>query len=111
MTDSYAYTIKILSGVTKSAALKMPATYFLASLILPAITTSTAITFEVSMDGITYVPLHDGSGAAYSVTIDNTIANAVSLDPIKFYSWEYVKLVVADAQSGDKEIKMIVRTY
>ena len=109
--DANLLSVVIENGETVSGALKLPATYYPAALMLPAITTSTAIIFHVSMDGVNYYPLHDGAGAAYSVTINNTVTNAVALDPTKFYPWEYIKVAVANAQSGDKTIGIIVRTY
>ena len=109
--DSVVYTLTIASGAATTGALSLPAGFFPAAVILPTIDTSTAINFQVSMDNVTYYPLHDGSGSAYSVTIDNSAANAISLDPTKFYPWEYIKITVADNQSADKSVKVVVRNY
>ena len=49
-----------------SNAIEVPVGYHLAALILPIIETSTAIIFQVSLNGIDYKPLHEAN-ARYSV--------------------------------------------
>lgn len=106
--DSVILTTTIASGETDSAVIALPAGFYLAGLVLPAITTSTAITFSVSTDGVTYVPLYN-DGSVYSITIDNTLANAIVLSEAVLSPWEYVKISVADAQTGIKSIGAVVR--
>ena len=108
--NSVEKTIIIADGETESGALALPQDYFLAGFILPAITTSTAITFKVSTDGTNFYTLY-ADGSAYSITIAGTGSEAITVSPSVFYPWEYIKVVVADAQSGDKTLKAVVRVY
>ena len=109
--DSEKLTVIIANGGTTSAALRLPATFFPAGIIMPVMTASTAITFEVSTDNVTYYPLQDGLGSNYSVTITPATAAAITLDPTRFYAWEYIKVKVADAQAAERTIAIIVRNY
>jgi len=109
--DSEKLTVTIASAGTTSSALKLPATFFPAGIIMPVMTASTAIIFEVSTDGVAYYPLQDGLGSNYSVTITPATAAAITLDPTRFYPWEWIKVKVADAQAADRTITIIVRNY
>jgi hypothetical protein len=108
-SDSREVTIANLG--TLSSALETPKNFYLAGFIHPAIDTSTAVTFQVSHDGNTYYPLNADDGNAYSIDIDNSTASAATVDPTFFYTLEYVKFEVADAQTGAKTITAIIREY
>lgn len=101
--------ITIADQGTTSTAMALPQDYYPAGLIIPAMTTSTTLSFTVSTDGVTYYPLHSTDGTIYTITFANT--TAVTLDPSKFYAWEYIKVVVPNAQTGIKTIGVVVREY
>lgn len=109
--DTVYKSVTIALSGTLSTACKMPGDFYLAGLIMPVMTTSTAVKFRVSTDGVTYYPLYDGAGAIYSITIDPAVAEAIAVDPSKFYPWEYVKVEVADAQAAARTIGTLVREY
>lgn len=111
MKDSIAIDITIAESGTLSSVLTLPGEFYLGGIIHPVMTTSTAFTFQVSDDNVTYYPLVDEGGTSYSITIDPATAEAVVLDPSGFYCWKYIKLVVADAQAAARTIKCIIKPY
>lgn len=98
--------ITIVDGETESSVVSLVPGYQFSGLILPAITTSTALTFEIGYDSDNLLPLYE-NGSEYSLTIDNTLANTVRLNKDIFSPFTAMKIKVADAQSGDKAIKVI----
>lgn len=104
MIDTVKQSVTIAGAGTLSNALAIPGQFVLSALIYPAMTLSTAFTFRVSLDGVTYTKLYNSSGAVYSVTIPLATVGAITLDPNIFYPWEFVELEVADAQTGAKII-------
>ena len=108
--QSVAKIATILSGAAISDAINTTGDFYLAGILHPVITISTAFTFQVSNDGITYLPLYD-AGSPVSYTIDPAVPAAVTVAPSTFYAWEYVKFVVADNQAADRTITAIVRQY
>lgn len=99
--------VTILSGQTVSDA-KDLANTTLCGIETPAALTSTAITFQGSNDGTTYVPIKDSvSGAAISVTV--TTSSGYSLNPSQFAGWRFIKVVGGSAEGADRIIKLCVR--
>lgn len=111
MKDSLAINITIAESGTSSSVLTLPGEYYIGGIIHPAMTTSTAINFEVSDDNITFYPLADESGNDYGVTINPARAEAIVLDPSTFYCWKYVRVYVDDAQAAARTIKCIIKPY
>ena len=110
--DAVVKLITIADSATTSSALQMPKTFYLAGIIKDTtLDTSVAITFVVSMDGITYYALYDTAGAAISYTVQAATAEAITIPPTVFYPWEYLKIVVADAQTGVTTIQCVLRQY
>lgn len=93
-------TATILNGGTVSDAVyvgdKQPV-----SLQLPSALTGTAITFQGSWDGVTYLAINT-AGSAYSVTV--AASKLVELDPAKFAGCRFVKLVSGSAEAADRLI-------
>lgn len=65
----------------------------LAGVQTPSAWTAAALSFEVSADGTTYVPLYDAGGEVYvpSALIATGAARGFALDPTLFMGWRYVK--------------------
>jgi hypothetical protein len=98
-------TVTIANGETISGAATLTGETLVA-VRTPAALTGTALTFQVSDDGATYVPLYDDS-AAYSVA-----AGASRGIPVKyelFMPWDYVKVVSAAAEGGARVITLVKR--
>ncbi len=75
--------------------------------ILPAGLAGTAITFQVSQDGITFVPLHGENGTAFTLTA--AASRAIHVDPAIFLPWSHVRLVANAAQTGSMTIILMIR--
>ena len=110
--DAVVKIVTIANGVKVSSALTLPGTFYLAGLMKDTtLDTSVAVTFTVSMDGVTYYTLMDTAGAAISYTVAAAGAEAITFPPTVFYPWEYVKLNVADNQTGIATIQCVVKQY
>ena len=86
-----ADSVTIANGASLSGALILGLRSLFA-LELPAAWTTAAVTFAVSRDGTTYVPLNDVDG---EVTIGSAVAVAsagISVDPVLFAGWSHVKV-------------------
>jgi hypothetical protein len=104
-------TAVIASGGTESSAAVVGTGQFLPlGLYIPALTTSTAVTFKVAAETTdTFVPLYDTTNTLVSITASTSAARATALDPIIFGAWNCIKCVVADAQSGVKTFTFSTR--
>jgi hypothetical protein len=56
---------------------------------MPAAWTAAVLTFQGSMDGITFSDIYDATGAEISVTV--VAAHGVSLDVTVFAGWQFLK--------------------
>lgn len=60
-------------------------------LLIPASWTTAAITFAVSLDGTTFVPLYDVDGEVTIPSGGVVSSTAIALDPVLFAGWSHVK--------------------
>jgi hypothetical protein len=82
----------------------------LIGLVLPANYDTAAITFQVSVDGTTFVPLYDTDGQVSIANTEAVASRAISLDPVTFLGWRYVKIATAAAQTTtDTTITLVGR--
>lgn len=110
--NSFVLNVTIADGATVSSALELPETYYLAGILKDdTLDTSTAVTFTVSMDGITYYTLKDTAGDTVSYTVADATAEALTFPQTTFYPWRYIKFNVADAQTGVATIQCVLRQY
>ncbi len=92
-----SFTATITSGQSIGNALQVGA-YTAVSIQTPAALTGTALSFQVSLDGVTYTVLNDTTtGAALSFAA--AASKAYSIAPIVFVGWRYLK-VVSNAAEG-----------
>lgn len=73
----------------------------------PAAWTAAVLTFQVSMDGITYTDLYDSLGNEISVVV--AANHGVALDVTLFAGWEFLKIrsgtgAVAVNQAADRAL-------
>ena len=98
-------TATIAEGDTVSGAVSLVGVTIL-GLITPAALTGTALTFQVSASAAgAYVPLHDATGAAVSVTV--AASRAYYLSPAIFAVWRAVKVVSGSAEAADRTITLL----
>lgn len=90
-------TVTVANGQTVSPMFQL-GPYTLIGLIVPSTFDGAAITFQVSMDDSTYVPLCDpATGTARSITA--AASKAFDIDPKWFLAWQYAKLVCGTVQA------------
>lgn len=110
--DVIVKIITIANSAALSSVLIMPETYYLAGIIKDAtLDTSVAITFKVSMDNVTYYTLYRTDGIELSYTCQAATAEAINVTPTDFYAWPFLKMAVADNQTGITSIQCILRQY
>jgi hypothetical protein len=82
----------------------------LCGLVLPSNYTTAAITFQVSVDNSTFVPLYTADGQVSIANTEAQASRAISLDPADWYGWRYVKVATGTAQTtDDKTITLVTR--
>lgn len=112
LNDTVIKTVTIADSATISTALVMPKTYYFAGILKDTtLDTSVAITFHVSFDGITYYILFQTDGTELSYTVQPGTAEAINVTPTDFYAWPYIKILVADNQTGITSIQCVLRQY
>lgn len=98
--------ITIATSTTVSAAVDLGANT-ITGIQMPAAFTGTALTFQVSSDGSTYVPLYDASSTQYSMPVGPS--RGYSIDPAVFAGWPYVKVVSGTTEVANRTITLLVR--
>lgn len=73
--------------------------------ILPAAFTGTAITFQVSVDGDTFVALNDSSGAV-SLTVAQGKGYAL---PASVMGFRWLKFVSGSSEGADRTIQVMLK--
>lgn len=109
MADLYGtkkIVASIASGGTTSQAIGLPGLTLL-GIQTPAALTGTALTFQVSHDGNTWVPLYDDAATPAEISLTVTTSRAYSLDPSKFAAWEWIKVVSGSAEAAARQIYLL----
>lgn len=96
-------SVVIADGGTVSGAVDLMGASLLA-FTTPASLTGTAITFQASVDGTTYLPLRNAAGVV-SVTV--TSSQYYRVDPNDFRGVRFLKLVSGTTESGAKTIGLV----
>lgn len=96
----------ILSGQTKSLVVDISGAT-LKTIYLPASMTGTKLTFEVSYDGVTFLPYANIDNNL--VEIDISPARAYGLSAIDFYGIQFFKIVSNAVEAADRVITLSSR--
>ena len=104
-------TATIASGTSLSSAVSVRGCS-IAALIIPASWTAAVITFQVSMDGVTYYNYYNSSGSEPSITVASS--TAVQIDPALLWVFPYIIVRSGTAatpvtQSGAKVVTLVCR--
>lgn len=103
--------VTIPNGGTSTSAFKIGVSGYLAGLKVPAMTSITTITVQVAeKESGTFVDLFLADGTAVTATCSTSAARGVSFDPGTVAGFEWYKLTVGSAQTGDKDIIVMFRT-
>lgn len=93
-----------LSGTTSAAIAAKGMS--LVGIQFPAALTSTAVTFTVSSDGVTYVPLYNSAGAvSYTIAAGRYMA----INPVDFYGATYFKIVMGSSEAAARSLTAILK--
>lgn len=79
----------IAAGASLSGAVDLDGCHPV-GLVMPAAWTAASITFQVSLDGVTYNNLYDSSGSEYTIT--TAASRRIILPPSDFAGVNYLKL-------------------
>jgi len=71
--------------------------------VLPAAFTGTAVSFQVSADGVTYVALYDATNTLVSIAVTQGRGYAF---PIALFAFGFVKIVSNGAEGGARTIQL-----
>lgn len=96
-------TVTIANGATVSSAFDARG-FATIGFATPAALTGTAITFQVSHDNVTFVPLKTTANAAVSVTVTTSSAYTI---PSEVKPWRYIKLVSGSAEGAARTITIM----
>lgn len=99
----------IANAATVSAAIPTQG-LTLVGVQLPAAFTGTALTFQGSVDGVTYQAVYSTtSGTALSYTIAQ--ARYIAIDPAPFYGLAYIKLVSGSTEAGARAFFVTLKGF
>jgi hypothetical protein len=93
--------VAIANGAQLSDAVDLLG-FTLCAVETPAAFTGTAITFEVSNDNSTFVPVHKEDGNAYSITVAASRATIVDIQ--KFRGFRYLKIKSGSAEAAARTV-------
>ena len=97
----FSDVVTISSSGTVSSALDLQGRA-LVGFLLPAAFTGTAVTFQVSADGVTYTAVYNTSNSALSATV--TQGREYALSPTDLLTAQYVKLVSGSSEGAARTI-------
>lgn len=108
---SVTEVVTIASGGQNSTTFKPAASqtngYARGSFVTPSSLTSTSFTFQVSVDGSTWVNLYDVFGAQISITV--AASRAFPL-PLELFDFAYARIVAGSAEGADRSISLRLST-
>jgi hypothetical protein len=99
-------TATIASGASTSGAIALGAGT-ITGIVLPAAFTGTALSFQVSADGSTYVALYDSTNTLESMTVAQ--GRGYSVNPAVFAGWPYMKVVSGSTEAGSRDLILVTR--
>lgn len=102
--EAYQHSTEVVieSGQTKSRALAFRGAAQ-DGYIIPAAFTGTAVSFEVSADGITFAPFHDTTNTLVSQSV--TVSTAYAF-PLNLFPFAWVKIVSNASEGADRTIQI-----
>lgn len=99
------FPVIIASGQTASASAQI-GDLILTGFILPAAFTGTAVTFQGSLDNITFYTIYDSTNTALTATV--TQGRAYTMNLVNFTTWPYMKIVSGSAEGADRTVTLLV---
>jgi hypothetical protein len=101
-------SVVIANGQTKSAAVDLQGTNLI-RINTPAQLTGSTLTFEVSADNSTFVPLYDSAGTAISVSMGTS--RSIVVPATSFIGIRYLKLVSGSAEGAERTFSLMSKAF
>jgi hypothetical protein len=98
--------VVIANGGTTSAFLVLPANRIPLAIVTPSAMTGTVLTFNVSFDGATFVPLFYES-TVYSITISTSVARQYALNRNAFEGVRFLQIVSGSTEAALRTLRVI----
>lgn len=102
----YSLVMSIASGQTASTGVRVEAASVPVGLLMPSAFDGTVVSFNTSLDGVTWVPLFDQAGFPVAATVGPN--RVVALDPSSFYPAKWLQVVAASTQSAARQLQLLV---
>jgi hypothetical protein len=99
-------TVTIAASGTVSGATFDLSDFSIVGVVTPSALTGTALTFQVSVDGSTFVLLQQASGAYSLASV--AASRAIAVDPDMFRAWRYAKVVSGSAEAAERVITLVL---
>lgn len=107
MASSRYSPISVTIPAASDTSSAVDATAFVfCGIVLPATFTGTAITFEVSADGVNFAPLYDSSNAEVSLTVTQGRAYVI---PSEVFDWLHWRIVSGATESAERVIRLSLK--
>lgn len=104
-----ALAATIAASATVSSAIDLGG-FVLCGIQVPAAFTGVALTFQASMDGVTYQPMRNTySGTALSYTVAQ--GEYIAVNPVDFYGVNFLKIVSGSTESALRNLVLAVRGF
>lgn len=100
-------TVTITAGQTVSSSADLLGTVVIALLTEDTMAVATSITFEASVDGVSFFPAFNDASVPLAVSIQEN--RYIALDIVDFASIRFIKVVLDTIEAGDVTITLISR--
>ena len=112
-TNHFVSTVTIANGQSLSDAVNLGGSRLM-NVMLPATWTTASITFQISLDGVTYGDYFDYNGNEHTGVA--TAGKPINVDPTVFADVQFLKIRSGTsgtpvAQGGDRSIQISSRVY
>lgn len=98
-------TVTIALGQSTSSTVYLGGTA-LVGIRTPAALDGTTMTFSVSTDGVTFVPLFNSAG---QVSITVAVSRLIAIDPVNHFTYQYLRLVSGSTETAARTITVYSR--
>lgn len=106
-TNIATATITVADSATVSSVVSMGQSGIAGAIEMPGTLTSTAISFQVSYDGVTFTALYATGGTAISYTV--AASRVIPLDPAVFGAFPYLKIVTGSSELANRVFTVYLR--
>lgn len=106
MSLEKVHTVTIANGQTVSSELRTGYRTSVVAIITPAALTGTAVTFQGSVDGSTFVPVYN-EGTQYSVNVGTS--RYVALNNALLGGVQSIKVVSGSAEAAERTIQVVLK--